>query len=83
MIEVLNAVWATTEIQKMRRMHRIKSLQSVLKRVSDRLKESNLLINLMEEKSLTKFMSTPTLHDIVQWMKTTIKKRQTDYQKNE
>jgi hypothetical protein len=69
MIEVLNAVRATTGIQRMRIMHRMKSLQSVLKRVCDRLQESNLLFNLIEEQSLTKFMSTATLHDIAQWMK--------------
>jgi hypothetical protein len=68
MTEVLNAVRAATKDTRMRGTHRLKSLQSVLKTVGNRLQEPNLLINLMNEYSITKFMATASLHEIVQWI---------------
>ena len=67
--DVFNAVKATTKDARMRRTHRLVCLQGVLKRVAARLNEPNLLPNLMNEYSKTKFMATASLYEIVQWMK--------------
>jgi hypothetical protein len=67
MREVTNAVKRTKEDPMMRGMHRMMCLQSVLKRVSARLNEPNLLINLMEDYNNKKLTTTANLKDIVLW----------------
>jgi hypothetical protein len=53
--EVGNAVRGTTGDVMMKRIHRMVRLQRVLKRVTTRLEEPNLLVDLVEEDSKTKY----------------------------
>jgi hypothetical protein len=63
--EVINAVNASTGDMMMRGMHRMMRLQSVLKRISTRLSEPNLLIDLMDETSKPKYWKVVCLRDHV------------------
>jgi hypothetical protein len=58
MLQLINAVRATSGISRLHKKHRMKHLQSELKRVTSRLQEPDLLINLMDEYSTYKFYST-------------------------
>jgi hypothetical protein len=49
--EVINAVRGATGDVMMKGIHRMKRLQSVLKRVANKLQEPDLLINVLEEDS--------------------------------
>ena len=55
MKEVINAVRGATGDIMMKGIHRMMRLQKVLTRVATRLQEPNLLINLMEEDSNSKY----------------------------
>ena len=55
MKEVINAVRGATGDVMMKGIHRMIRLQRVLTRVATRLQEPNLLINLMEKDSTTKY----------------------------
>jgi hypothetical protein len=61
MRQVINAVKATSGVSRVKRKHKLEDLQSVLMRVATRLREPNLLFNLMDEQSTIKFMSTASL----------------------
>ena len=63
--EVINAVRGATGDVMMKGIHRMMRLQRVLTRVATRLQESNLLINLMEEDSKTKYWRKVILRDHV------------------
>lgn len=60
---------ATSGLSRVKRKHKMEDLKSVLKRVTTRLQEPNLLINLMDEYSKRKFMSTANLKDIAFYIK--------------
>jgi hypothetical protein len=45
--------------------HQMKSLESVLRRITSRLIEPNLLINLMNDYSKTRYYTVVSLQDIV------------------
>jgi hypothetical protein len=53
------------EDTKMKGMHRTMSLESVLKRVGNRLNEPDLLMNLMNEDSKSRFYTIVSLKEIV------------------
>ncbi len=53
--EVINAVRGATGDVMMKGIHRMMRLQRVLRKVANRLQEPNLLNNLMEEDSTTKY----------------------------
>jgi hypothetical protein len=63
--EVIYAVRGATGDVMMKGIHRMMRLQKVLTRVATRLQESNLLINLMEEDSKTKYWRKVILRDHV------------------
>ena len=63
--EVINAVRGATGDVMMKGMHRMMKLQRVLKRIAKRLLEPNLLINLMDEASKTKYWTKVNLRDHV------------------
>jgi hypothetical protein len=63
--EVINAVRGATGDVMMKGIHRMMRLQKVLTRVPTRLQEPNLLINLMEEDSKTKYWRKVILRDHV------------------
>jgi hypothetical protein len=63
--EVINAVRGATGDVMMKGIHRMMRLQKVLTRVATRLQEPNLLINLMEEDSKTKYWRKVILRDHV------------------
>ena len=60
---------ATSGLSRVKRKHKMEDLQSVLKRVTTRLQEPDLLINLMDEYSEMKFISTANLKDIAVYIK--------------
>ena len=45
--------------------HQMKSLESVLRRITSRLTDPNLLINLMNEYSKSRYYTVVSLQDIV------------------
>jgi hypothetical protein len=53
------------EDTKIKGMHRTMSLESVLKRVGNRLNEPDLLINLMNEDSKSRYYTVVSLREIV------------------
>jgi hypothetical protein len=63
--EVINAVRGATGDVMMKGIHRMMRLQRVLTKVATRLQEPNLLINLMEEDSKTKYWRKVNLRDHV------------------
>jgi hypothetical protein len=63
--EVIDAVRGATGDVMMKGIHRMMRLQKVLTRVATRLQEPNLLINLMEEDSKTKYWRKVILRDHV------------------
>jgi hypothetical protein len=69
MTKVINAVRATSGLTRVKRKHTMENLQSVLKMVTTRLQEPDLLENLMDEYSTLKFMSTASLKDIAIYIK--------------
>jgi hypothetical protein len=63
--KVINSVNASKGDMMLRGMHRMKRLQSVLKRVSTRLNEPNLLNGLMDETRKPKYWKVLSLKDHV------------------
>jgi hypothetical protein len=63
--EVINAVRGATGDEMMKGMHRLMRLQSVLKKVTKRLQDPNLLINLMDEASTHRYWRKVSLRDHV------------------
>ena len=60
---------ATSGLTRVKRKHTMENLQSVLKMVTTRLQEPDLLENLMDEYSTLKFMATASLKDIAIYIK--------------